>query len=316
MALKTSFGLVKARHPEWADWISVVEEAQRELANDAWDGMVPALSGSDGGQTGVKPGSDPGQTAEADPLERAPLLAGTAIALRVDVARRCLERLIKTATRRDAGSMASLAAVRPTDVEIADIVSDALNHESARTTMVAVASGANPDALQAVAALVAVPLLHACRRRWSSRRRSWIEGRCFVCGAWPSFAEVRGIERSRHFRCGRCASEWHARALRCPYCTNDNHDDLETLVPNGEPTNAVIEGCRRCGGYVKTFTRLQACATDAVSIEDLATVHLDVAALEEGFARPPAAPLSPAASVRPEPGPIRRFRRWELGIGR
>ena len=116
---------------------------------------------------------------------------------------------------------------------------------------------------------------------------SWVEGYCPVCGSLPSFAEVRGIERNRYFRCGRCGSEWHSRALVCPYCAMSDHDELVALVPEKGGSNAVIDACQRCLGYVKTFTRLQGCSPGAVMLEDLASVDLDVAAIEHGFARPP-----------------------------
>jgi FdhE protein len=125
-----------------------------------------------------------------------------------------------------------------------------------------------------------------------------------VCGAWPAFAEVRGIERSRHYRCGRCGGEWHARALYCPFCSMHDHTELVSLLPDKDGTNATIEACRRCLGYVKTFTRLQGCAPAAVMIEDLASVNLDIAALDQGYLRPQGAAhrldvaLSDAATKR------------------
>jgi FdhE protein len=137
-----------------------------------------------------------------------------------------------------------------------------------------------------VTALVGVPFLQACHRRWAdSLPPGWQEGYCPVCGSWPSFAEVRGIERTRVFRCGRCGGGWHARPLRCPYCGVDDHHALVSLVPGAGGANAVIEGCRPCRGYVKTFTRLQGCAPDVVMLDDLASVHLDVAALEQEYVR-------------------------------
>ena len=107
-----------------------------------------------------------------------------------------------------------------------------------------------------------------------------------MCGAWPAFAEVRGIERTRVFRCGRCGCGWHARPLRCPYCGIDDHRALVSLVPQHGGSHGVIEACTSCHSYAKTFTRLQGCAPETVMLDDLASVHLDVAALEEGYTRP------------------------------
>jgi FdhE protein len=64
-----------------------------------------------------------------------------------------------------------------------------------------------------------------------------------------------------------------------------DHDELVTLVPEKSGSNAVIDACKHCLGYVKTFTRLQGCPPGAVVLEDLASVDLDVAAIEHGFAR-------------------------------
>jgi FdhE protein len=152
---------------------------------------------------------------------------------------------------------------------------------------IALASDADPDAFQAVAALLPVPFLHACNRRWShSVPRSWAEGYCPICGAWPAFAEVRGIERSRYFRCGRCAGEWQVNCLVCAYCGMTDHEQLISLVPEQGGTTRVIEACKRCLGYVKTFTTLQASPAARVMLDDLASVDLDIAALERGYKRP------------------------------
>jgi formate dehydrogenase maturation protein FdhE len=61
---------------------------------------------------------------------------------------------------------------------------------------------------------------------------------------------------------------------------------LVTLVPENGRANAVIEACRRCRGYVKTLTRLQGSPPAGVHLHDLATVNLDIAALEQKYERP------------------------------
>jgi FdhE protein len=113
-----------------------------------------------------------------------------------------------------------------------------------------------------------------------------MEGYCPVCGAWPAFAEVRGIERSRYLRCGRCAGEWQARALTCPYCGMTDHNQLVSLIPEKAGASRAIEACKRCLGYVKTFTTLQASPAGRIMLDDLASVDLDLAAIERGYGRP------------------------------
>ena len=48
----------------------------------------------------------------------------------------------------------------------------------------------------------------------------------------------------------------------------------------------VVDACTRCFGYVKTFTALEACPPLGVMIRDLETVALDLAAIDNGHARP------------------------------
>jgi FdhE protein len=89
-----------------------------------------------------------------------------------------------------------------------------------------------------------------------------------------------------------------------------DHDELASLVPEQAGTNAVIDACQRCLGYVKTFTRLQGCAPGAVMLEDLASVDLDVAAVENGFARPSGPGYALGVTVT-DNGAKRRFFAWK-----
>jgi FdhE protein len=65
-----------------------------------------------------------------------------------------------------------------------------------------------------------------------------------------------------------------------------DHEQLVSLVPEQGGTTRVIEACKRCLGYVKTFTTLQASPAARVMLDDLASVDLDIAALEHGYKRP------------------------------
>ena len=266
-AAATALTGLKRQRPEWGPWLAVVEEALRDADAPAWDAAVPANA----------------------PLAQitVPLLAGATLSLEARAVQRLLQRLIRVASRSGTPEMATLRSVVIAEPDGHTLFRASLCQESEPIVQAAAVCGADAGALQAVAALVSVPFLRACNRRWPhSLCPSWVEGYCLLCGAWPAFAETRGIERNRFFRCGRCGGEWHARPLRCPYCGTDDHNALVSLVPEDGGLNAVIEGCRSCLGYVKTFTRLQGCPPGAVMLEDLASVHLDVAAIEQGYTRP------------------------------
>lgn len=129
-----------------------------------------------------------------------------------------------------------------------------------------------------------LPLLHACRRRWAVPK-GWSEGYCPVCGAWPGFAEVCGVERARQLRCVRCGCGWRAHARGCPYCGTREHGRLGALVLEGTPQQA-IEVCHDCKGYLKVFTVLAPVPAEQALLEDLGSVELDLAAEARGYRRP------------------------------
>ena len=111
-------------------------------------------------------------------------------------------------------------------------------------------------------------------------------------GVLSGLRRLAGVFRSARdrtkpiFRCGRCGSEWQARALFCPYCGMTDHNELVSLVPEKSGSNSVIDACQRCLGYVKTFTTLQGSPPAKVMIDDLASVDLDIAAMQQGYKRP------------------------------
>jgi FdhE protein len=282
---------LKRQRPEWEPWLAVVEHIVDEIGSRTWSAVVPAA---------------------ADTRETtAPLLAGAMLALPANAIRRVFERTIRIASRSGTPAMATLRSAVDRELDVLTLFRASVCQDGDAVKNVATARGIDAGALQAVTALVAVPFLHACRHHWaSSISQSWVEGYCPVCGAWPAFAEVRGIERSRCYRCGRCGGAWHARLLHCPYCTLYDHDELVSLVPKREGSHSVIDACKGCLGYVKTFTRLQACPPDTVMLEDLTSVDLDIAALEQGFARPTGAGY-PLEIIVTDSGAPRRFFGWK-----
>jgi FdhE protein len=294
---------LKRQRREWGPWLAVVETVLRETGAPVWDAAVPAVT---------EPAAVTPDTA-ATPHLPLPLLAGAAVALPASAVRRFFERLLGVASLGESSKMQTVRGALDADVDALALFTASLCQDGGPVHAAATASGADAEALQAVTALLSVPFLHACRRRFaSSIRESWVQAYCPLCGSWPAFAEVRGIERSRVFRCGRCGGEWHARALCCPYCDMADHDELVRLQPeNADVAGAsgAIDACNSCRGYVKTLTRLQGCDPGAVMLEDLASVALDIAALDQGYSRPSGA--GHALDVRvSDNAATRRFFAW------
>jgi FdhE protein len=292
---------LKHDQPEWAPWLAVIEEILRETGDRRWDAVLPALTHSAPEAQGA---------GAAAPSSAAPRLAGTALLLPASTVRALMKRLIRTAASGGTPRMRSLEGALTPHLDVLTLFAASLCHDTARIKEIADACGVDAEALQAVAALVPIPFLQACNRGWaSSIPASWIEGYCPICASWPAFAEVRGIERDRYFRCGRCGGAWHARPLSCPFCAMNDHNQLTALVPGRHDAHATIDACNGCLGYVKTFARLQGCRSDRVIVEDLASVALDVAALEQGYTRRPDAGYPLAVTVT-DSGARRRLFSW------
>jgi FdhE protein len=142
-------------------------------------------------------------------------------------------------------------------------------------------------------------MLQACRKAWTPLvSAAWAEGYCPICGGWPTLAEARGLDGLRRLRCGRCGGDWRTEWLRCPFCGERDHEHLGSLVPEGSERRTV-DVCERCRHYVKAVTSLAPIRPEDVVLLDLATLVLDVVALDRGYVRPAAKRRAVEVVARP-----------------
>jgi FdhE protein len=176
------------------------------------------------------------------------------------------------------------------------------------------AAGDDHGVLRVVGPIVAMPMLHACRQAWTPLvPAAWAEGYCPICGGWPAFAEARGLDGQRRLRCGRCGGDWRTERLRCPFCGERGHEHLGSLVSEG-PERQSVDVCERCRHYVKALTALVPIRPEHVFLQDLATLVLDVIALERGYCRPAARGRRVEVIARPSRlQTLFRSRRWTTG---
>jgi FdhE protein len=277
--------------PEWRPWLTLVEEVLRATRDSKWEAFVPEPPASQ--------------------ASKVPLLAGAKLVLEITAVGGWFERLIQTAYRSGAPKMSTLNGIQQNRLNTVDLFKFSLCQNGKWLQETAIDLGVDADALQAVMLLAPIPFLQACNRLWApSISEGWMEGYCPVCGAWPAFAEMRGIERSRYLRCGRCGGGWQAQCLSCSYCGMTDHEELISLVPEKSGSHAVIDACKCCLGYVKTFTTLQGSPPAKVMVDDLASVDLDIAALEQGYRRPAGAGYWLDIKIVHKPSLRGRIRSW------
>ncbi len=112
----------------------------------------------------------------------------------------------------------------------------------------------------------------------------WQHGMCPLCGGAPLLSEYRDQDQSRHLRCGACGTSWLFRRLQCSHCGSDQFRLLSYIQLDGDQSQRV-DACGNCRHYLKGISASDPMPSDLLPLEDLLTLHLDVAAQQQGFAR-------------------------------
>ena len=272
--------VLSAEHAEWRPLLALIEEALPEIARPAWAQSVPALERSG-------PGPEP-------------LLSGAVVNVAPRLVERWIRRLMAIAAA-GAREEPFIAAVTAGRLDTLALFEAAVSQDVDRLDDLAQVVGDNRGVLRVLAPMIAMPMLHACRRVWAGRvLAGWAYGYCPICGGWPVLAEIRGLDSSRHLRCGGCGGDWETERLHCPFCGERDHENLGSLVSPDSLERQTVDVCDGCGGYLKTITTLAPIPSEHVVLQDLATLVLDVAALEKGYRRPNSrGPLAVNVVARP-----------------
>jgi FdhE protein len=217
-----------------------------------------------------------------------PLLRGLAPPLDgAAVRRRWLRACAALGRRRDRATARRLAdAVRRATLDLDDLLRDVLagRPEAALARAEALALDPGPTALLLRwTALPELAPLHAALTPLVEGI-PWGRGCCPTCGSWPLLGESRGLEQLRLLRCGLCAAEWEVPRLFCPFCGCRDHRQLGYLSAAGEEDRYRAATCDACRGYLKVVATLGPLSVPQLLAADLATLHLDLAAADRGFA--------------------------------
>lgn len=269
---------LRTAQPEATPWLQILATVLEEAGDPAWDAVASRA------------------TLRAERLPTTPLLAGATIPVATSAATRWVRRALALAGEAgpEAATLDSIAG----QMDPLTLLEAALNADEDCLEAMAQSVGVDPQVLATAASLAAMPLLQALRRRFGSAADPyWSEGVCPVCGGWPLLAEQRGLERARRLRCGRCGGDWAQPGIRCPFCGVTGHQTRSALVSEQDGEARKVETCLSCRGYVKSISTLRAWAGDEVVLADLATIDLDLVALERDFTRPGPRLLEPRLRV-------------------
>lgn len=120
---------------------------------------------------------------------------------------------------------------------------------------------------------------------------TWLKGYCPICGSLPSLSLLRGEGGKRYLICSYCGYQWRIDRIFCPYCNNQEQGSLQYFYGEGEESYR-IDLCDKCHQYIKTIDYRNLEESDP-SLEDLATLHLDILASKKGYKRPIPNPWTP-----------------------
>ena len=145
--------------------------------------------------------------------------------------------------------------------------------------------GLDPELLNTLAEASIRPSLQAVAKTLGSfvENDRWLRSICPVCGSEPKCAELRGQELAawRYLHCGFCGWAWPVRRLGCPFCENQDHNRLQTLIIENHLT-CKLEVCDVCRRYLKLVDSKEFIGL-IPEVEVLLTPHLDLAAMDRGY---------------------------------
>jgi FdhE protein len=144
---------------------------------------------------------------------------------------------------------------------------------------------AKPDApanVDQVLVLALRPFLARCAEALSQRvdLSSWTHGHCPFCGWEPDFAVITP-SADRRLICGRCTGQWAFAALTCPYCANDDRSLVTSFATRDGKYR--VYACDVCRRYLKAYDGRRATRPVLVSVDSIATLPLDAAAIQRGY---------------------------------
>ena len=153
---------------------------------------------------------------------------------------------------------------------------DAANDTKVRTALDA------PASLDQVLLLALRPFLARCAEALTERvdLASWKHGHCPFCGWEPDFAVITP-SADRRLICGRCLAQWTFAPLACPFCANDDRALITSFATRDGRYR--VYACDVCRRYLKAYDARHAARPVMVSVDTIATLPLDAAAIQRGY---------------------------------
>jgi hypothetical protein len=139
-----------------------------------------------------------------------------------------------------------------------------------------------PPSIEQVLALALRPFLARCAEVVMQRTdlSAWRHGHCPCCGWEPDFGVITP-SADRRLICGRCAAQWSFGTHTCPFCSNDDRTLITSFATRDGRYR--VYACDVCRRYLKAYDGRGATRPVMVSVDSIATLPLDAAAIQKGY---------------------------------
>jgi FdhE protein len=140
-----------------------------------------------------------------------------------------------------------------------------------------------PAGLDQVLVLAMRPFLARCAEALGQRvdLSAWRHGHCPYCGWEPDFAVITPTG-DRRLICGRCTGQWAFAPWTCPFCANDDRALVTSFATRDGRYR--VYACDVCRRYLKAYDARNASRPVMLSVDSIATLPLDAAAIQRGYA--------------------------------
>ena len=217
--------------------------------------------------------------------EQLPLVPVSGMAFDPAAAGVLLGEICRIVIDSETGLSSSARTLSAKSTEIVPLFRDFLNEDEAAMARAAADIGVDPPALAFFLYHSLRPALRCCARQLSGFLTDdpvWEQGYCPICGSPPGLSCLEG-DGQRFLFCSFCWHKWPLQRAMCPFCGNRDQEHRLFLYSDEEPEYRV-DACASCRKYIKTVDTRVLGRRSYPPLEQIASLHLDIKAAEEGYA--------------------------------
>ena len=108
----------------------------------------------------------------------------------------------------------------------------------------------------------------------------WTRGTCPLCGGEPELALITPAA-DRLLICGRCSARWRFHQIACPFCLNAERSRITSFA--SRDGHYRLYACDVCERYLKAYDARRSSRPFMASVDSVATLPLDAAAMQKGY---------------------------------